>query len=201
MSIVSRGHVSVESVSMEVRGNNVQMMHNINMYRTPSIMIGSNDIRNVPFSPSYSNLMADLEGEDINATKKIGRSKVGNQGSFSSKIHSIDCQESVKAPNVRSPFHAITRKKSAPRHRCSAFNRSVSSILKASQYSPAESDARLSRSLPPNSIIQLTGNVLDDIVVDEARLRKSMPDLSSGSTWSPKGVDFALTVEVCFFRP
>jgi hypothetical protein len=119
-------------------------------------------------------------------------------------------QDGAQSPTIQqaigthaAPLKIIRRRKSVPQHRCDGFNRSLPSILKPTIHSPKR-DQRLTKSLPANWAPG-TSDGLDEVVVDEGRLRNSilrnsMYNTDAESSWLPKGVDFALNVEVSFYR-
>jgi hypothetical protein len=77
------------------------------------------------------------------------------------------------------PFKKISRKKSVPRHRCNRLNRSLTSVLRPSNYPFPPTDRRLSRSMPPHPRSGLTDKdgELDTALFDEDRFYRSFSGL------------------------
>ena len=129
---------------------------------TPIMSSSSSSIESQQTAHSPSDTVAKILAKSSNSTSKVSTCAPSRE-------------PAPVASSAETPFKKISRKKSVPRHRCDSLNRSLTSVLKPSNYTFPKLERRLSRSLPPNSGSGLSDDELDTVILDCKRLYKSMP--------------------------
>ena len=174
--------------------------HQVVMHQPDWLKISrSNSLKNRPALSLPPDSFAEMAAKSIGSISEF-RSASGEETEAMTGSYPLGSQ-----PGVLKKF---SKKKSVPRHRCNTLNRSLTSLMRPSNYLFQQVEERRYKSLPPNSF-ELDANAFkseltndegfDNVIDDNARLRNPLASIED-TPWIPKGVEFDVTVEAYVYH-